>query len=139
MSRFGEGCTDAEFEALQGSENTSDWTQLSPEDLDRACVAFFDPEAYRFYIPALLLNLARRYDSLSFGMISTLGSLCPAPHQSYANANALTWAKLNHHQRRAIASFMNCLPSIVALDKDDEERVQRSFTEYWRDASLPGK
>ena len=131
MARYGEGCTDEAFDALPRSENTSDWTSLPPEELDLACVAFFDPAAFRFYIPALMLNLLARYAFMSFGMIGTLRSLCPEPHRSYGNAEALTWALLNQEQRAAVGSFMRCLPVLVQLDREDEMNVQRSFARYW--------
>ncbi len=131
MARYGEGCTDEEFAALPASENTTSWRRLSLDDLEQSSVAFFDALALRYYLPALLLSVAKAYDPASMRVIGTLSAICPEPHRSYSNAEALDWALLEPVERKAIARFLACLPHLVALDVDDHKRVSRSFSEYW--------
>jgi hypothetical protein len=131
-SNYGEGCTDEEFSALPASEVTDDWTRIPDSELERARVAFFDPPAFRYYIPALALSLLRNYDGgVSMRVIGTLGSLCPHPGKSFENANAVTWALLDSAQRAAIAHFLKCLPELVALEFDEPASIERALNAYW--------
>jgi hypothetical protein len=131
MALYGEGCTDEEFAALPTSENTNDWQRLSVEELGQASVAFFDAAALRYYLPQLLLSVAKNYDRSSMRVVGALSAVCPEPHRSYSNAEAIDWALLNLVQRDAVAKFMACLPHLVALDETDRERVSQAFEEYW--------
>lgn len=44
-----------------------------------------------------------------------------------------SYAFLSIEQKRVIAHFLDALPRLVELDREDETRVERAIAAYWND------
>ena len=130
-SRWGEGCAEEEYAALSASEETTDWSKISEDELARAYPAFFDPPALRFYIPALMISLLRDYQDTTMRVCGTLGCLCVSPHEDFQSKEVLCWALLTSAQKAVIAQFVYCLPSLVSMNAEDRTWVEQAYVEYW--------
>jgi hypothetical protein len=129
IDRYGEGVTDAEFDRLPLQEITNDWSRVPLEELERDCVAHLDAEGYRYYIPAFMLSVLKKYDSSSMRVIGTLGSLYPKKDMWAYHMGQ--YAMLNQAQLEAIASYVSALPSLVPLDGEEKTIVPRALRNYW--------
>jgi hypothetical protein len=129
MGRFGDGCTDEEFDALPSSEVTNDWTRIPLEELERACVAHFDAEGYRYYIPALAFSVINAYVGTSMRVIGTISSLCPREPNRFFYLDK--YRLLNSQQRFALAFFVEHLPSLVNVGLEEALELSQALSEYW--------
>src|SRR6185503_17561801 len=123
---YGRGYTEAEFRALPMSEVTDDWTRIPEDELGReALVPHLDPDGLRYYLPALMLWLVAHYDDenlvLTDGLMTaiyTMSALVPDPQFA-----SMYWtiydSSFSPEQRTAIASFIEALPRLVHLNRDD--------------------
>lgn len=129
IDHYGEGCIPEEFGALPRSEITDDWERVPDTELERACVAYFDPQGFRYYIPALALSVLRNYDSGSLRVVGTIHSLYPRK-QDWSHS-VRKYQLLNERQRVALALFLTHLPNLVALGYEDATCVSRALRNYW--------
>ena len=124
--RYGEGVTEAEYQALPRGEVTNSWADVSLSELERDCVAHLDNEGLRYYLPALMLSLLSNYEPASMRVIGIISALYPAaigPERRYTY--------LTDDQHRAVACFVEALPRLVALTPEDSKRVSRALRNYW--------
>jgi hypothetical protein len=118
-------------------EVTDDWTRVPDAELMRDCVAHLDADGLRYYLPALMLWLLDHYDDddrlfidgADMTAIGTMSAL--APWQKFAQSYWDIYDKFTSAQRSAIASYVDALPRLVHLDKEDATLVERSLTRYW--------
>jgi hypothetical protein len=130
IDRYGEGVTDAEFDALPQSEITQDWSRVPLDELERNCVAHLDEAGFRYYLPALMLSILSNYDPASMRVIGTIQALRPAfTHPGY---HEKPFRVLSDEQRTAVAHFLQELPALVSLDTEDEKLVSRALRDYWQ-------
>lgn len=122
---YGEGFTAKEYQDLPKSEVTLDWQRVPFEELERACVAHFDAEAYRYYIPALVMSVIEHYDGTSMRVIGTLMSL--RRNDRYARMYEL----LDTKQKAAIALFLAHAPEVVPFRFNEEAEIAASRPAYW--------
>ena len=121
--------TDEEFEALPREEVTDDWSAVTAGELEQIAVAHLDPNGFRYYIPALALSVLSNYDNCSMRVIGTISSLCP--EQANRGYCENMYSALSETQRRALGIFLEMLPEMIELDKEDAERVERACRSYW--------
>lgn len=131
IDRYGEGCTDKEFEEMKQSEVVNDWSKVSLPELDRDNVAHFDAAGFRYYLPALMLSVIEHYDSSSMRVIGTISALYPK--KEYWAYHMERYSLLTFEQKRAIAKFLDALPEIIPLDVEDKKIVQRALNNYWNE------
>lgn len=130
MDRYGEGCTNSEFAALPLTEITNDWSRIQDGELERALVAHFDALGYRYYIPALTLSIIRNYDLHAMRVIGTISSLCPfGDSRQY---RTVQYSELSRPQLNALALFVERLPGLVNLCRDDAMQLERALCGYWK-------
>lgn len=134
IDRYGEGVTEAEFEATPRAEVTNNWEAVSLEELERDCVAHLDAEGFRYYIPAFMLSVMESYEPCSMRVIGTLMSLSPS--KSDAGYHLRQQSCLSREQKGAIALFLKALPHLAELEPEDRKRVERSYARFW-DEHLP--
>ena len=110
------------------NEVKDDWSKVPLEQLDNdLCIGHIDAEAFRYYIPALMLSVldvylpttARVEVPLSLPWIRTRSTL-----RSW-------YTMLNEAQCRAIAHFLQTLPTLLPLRRYDAEKVARALRNYW--------
>ena len=131
IDKYGEYISAGEFRDLPKRENTEDWENISDSELESdPCVAHFDAKGIRYYIPRLMLGVLANYDSSSMAVIGTLQSLYPKS-QSW-EYHMERYSALNDQQRKAIALFVEALPSLVELDQEDQVIMKRALEKYWR-------
>jgi hypothetical protein len=129
--RYGEGVTDEQFAALPLTENVDDWRKLSVSDFEPdPCVAHFDAEGLRYYLPALMISVLQDYNPSSMRVIGTLSSLYPK--RDAWPYHMERYKLLNDAQRRAIAVFVQALPTLVSLNTEDSTRMRRALEYYWK-------
>jgi hypothetical protein len=126
IDNYGEGCTSKEFTALPLGEITEDWELVPDTELERALPSYFDPQGFRYYIPALALSVLRNYDSGSLRVIGTIHSLYPKKQNCVQK-----FELLNEGQKFAIAEFLTHLPNLVALGYEHDTCVSRALRNYW--------
>jgi hypothetical protein len=129
IDNCGEGCTSKEFTALPLGEITEDWERVPDTELERALPSYFDPQGFRYYIPALALSVLRDYDSGSLRVIGTIHSLYPRK-QNWSHC-VQKFDLLNEGQKFAIAQFLIHLPRLVALGYEHDTCVSRALRNYW--------
>jgi formate dehydrogenase subunit delta len=130
IDRFGDGCTDQEFEEIKQSEVVNDWRKVSLDELERDNVAHLDAAGFRYYLPAFMLSVIEHYDSASMRVIGTLSGLHPnSEHWAY---HMDKYSLLTFEHKRAIAMFLDALPEMVLLDVEDRKIVRRALSNYWK-------
>jgi hypothetical protein len=122
--------TSPEFHALLSGEVTNDWSRVPSIELERDNIAHLDARGFRYYIPALMLSVLERYESVSMRVIGTLSGLYP--RKEHWNYHVGRYALLDETQKSAIAFFLSALSELVELDPEDEKMVQRAFERYWK-------
>jgi hypothetical protein len=130
IDNYGEGVTDEEFDRLPLSEITQSWELVPWDELESDNVAHLDPEGWRYYIPAFMLSVLEKYEGASMRVIGTLSSLYPK--DDVAAYYAPRYNLLTFEQKRAIARFLEALPSLVQLGYEDSKVVERALKKYWR-------
>lgn len=131
IDNYGQGMTDAEFDALPKMDITDDWAALSTDTLEEYCfIPHLDAEGFRYYIPAYMLGVLLRYENGEMRVISTLGALRPE-RGNWWNYYMMKYSLLNAQQRSAIALFLKELPTCVPIDLEDRTIVERAFRDYW--------
>ncbi len=127
MDDYGRGVTAEEFAALPLKEITNDWSAIPDSVLDEAeCLAFLDDKGFKYYIPAFMIRLLSNYDACSMMTIGTIHRLYP--DSEYIEER---YALLNAKQRKAIALYVQSLPTLVDLDHGDATIINRAFVKYW--------
>lgn len=129
IDHYGEGVTDAEFDALPLTEEAEDWTQVTLDELERDCIAHLDAKGFRYYIAPLMLALLSHYDSESMRVIGTISALYPK--QDAWPYHMERYSLLSESQKQAIAMFLRALPQLVNLDYEDRQVVPRALRNYW--------
>jgi hypothetical protein len=130
IDRYGKDCTHSEFKRMPLSEITDDWRLIPWGELDRLAVAHLDAEGLRYYLPALMLSVLKDYDACSMRVIGVLHALYPkSEHWDYC---VNRYGALSGVQNQAIATFLVNLPALVALEVDDQIKVERAVRNYWR-------
>jgi hypothetical protein len=128
----------AELDALRRDEEVDDWTRVPEEDLTAGAVAYLDGEGLRYYLPALLVWLLDRYDDtdrrardedVEMTVIGTIGSL--APSDLFADELYEVYDGFTPTQRRAVAAYVDALPTLVHLRETDADRLSQAVEEYW--------
>lgn len=119
------------YDALPRDEVTDDWARIPDEELERACVGYFDPEGFRYYIPALALSVLRHYDGLSLRTIGTLSVLYPK--RENRDYHLGMYSLLSRRQKRALALYLARLPELVPLGYEHPQVVSRALGNYWQE------
>ncbi|HKB58654.1 MAG TPA: DUF6714 family protein [Gallionellaceae bacterium] len=121
IDRYGEGCSDPEFEDLKRSEIVDDWTQIPFEELERDNIAHLDDAGFRYYLPALMLSLLDHYGPASMRVIGTLYNL--------------RWLEgvdlLSTEQNTSVAQFLIALPELVQVSSGDNKMINEALEIYW--------
>jgi hypothetical protein len=131
IDNYGEGYTEEEFENIKNAEVVDDWTQIPHNELMEAeNIAHFDAGGFRYYIPALMLSLIKKFDNSSMRVIATLMSLYPKPDRMWTYC-MVQYSLLSYDQKQAIAKFLIALPDLVTLDTEDKANVERAIRNYW--------
>ena len=118
-------------ESPTSGETTDDWARVSRQELERDCIAHLDALGFRYYIPALMLDVLDYYDPSSMRVIGTLAGLYPKKNDSW-EYHMQRYSLLNAEQKTAIAQFLAELPKLVELDVEDRKIVERALLNYWR-------
>lgn len=127
IDNYGRGCSDEQFAFLPRTEVTDDWTKIPSLALDDAdCLAHLDPKGFKYYIPALMMRLLDNYDPGSMMTIGTLSSLYPK-----IESQKFLYTLLSPEQIRAIARYLQALPSLAELYGEHTKVVERAFRNYW--------
>lgn len=129
IDAYREGVTDAEFDRLPLQEIGDDWSRVPLEELERNCVSHLDAAGYRYYIPAFLLSVIKKYDPSSMRVIGTLASLYPKKDMWAFHMGQ--YEMLNQAQLEAIANYVSVLPSLVPLDGEHRSIIPRALRNYW--------
>ena len=120
-------------EAFSDVDIINDWTALSTETLDHfPYLAHMDAEGFRYYIPAFMLNLIRDYEPSSMRVICTLGALYPKRDELWDYHMGL-YSLLSREQSRAIAYYLQELPSLLGLGHDEQKISERALRNYWHE------
>lgn len=129
IDRYGEGVSDREFELIPLQEITDDWSRIPFAELEAICVPHLDAEGYRYYIPALTLSVLDKYEASSMRVIGAIGSLYPKNEMwSYHMGQ---YELLNQQQLKALAIYVNALPTLVPLTGEDRVMIPRAMRNYW--------
>jgi hypothetical protein len=132
-SHWGTKGVDEDLLLYPDVEIENDWSALSVETLDRyPHLAHMDAEGFRYYIPAFLLSILAEPDSSDMRFICTLSALYPKRDGS-ADYTIGLYALLTQGQRRAIACYLDALPSLVKLDAGDQKSIERALRNYWHE------
>ncbi|VAW32932.1 hypothetical protein MNBD_GAMMA01-1162, partial [hydrothermal vent metagenome] len=111
------------------SEVTDDWRDIPDSALESdPCVAHYDAKGLRYYLPRLMLSVLDNYDNTSMRVIGTLQALYPKKDYHIER-----YSELNNEQKRAIAEFIESLPKLVDLDREDQVTMERAMEKYWQD------
>ncbi len=133
------GLTEAHFAQLPAAEVIDDWSSIPVAELCRDRVGYLDREGLRYYLPALMLWLLDHYDDedsrladayVDLTVIGTLGALTPG--REFREHYYAIFDTFSEAQRAAIASYVEALPRLVHLRRDDAVRVERALRDYWR-------
>jgi hypothetical protein len=136
IENYLKGMTKDQYARLPKSDVTTDWSAIPETEFSHVVVPHLDAEGLRYYLPALMLWLLDNYDNGDFGseglpIIGTVWALAPHldlhPELSLARLEIFTEA-----QRGAIASFVEALPIVVDLHRDDAKTIDHWFNAYWR-------
>jgi len=127
----------AEFAAIPRFETTDDWTQIPESELLCDAIAHLDADGLRYYLPALMLWLLDHYNDedlifepdASMTAIGTMSAL--APSAELARYRWDIYDGFTVDQRAAMAKYVEALPRLVELDREDATRVSRSIGRYW--------
>lgn len=127
----------AEFASIPRHETSDDWTQIAEAEL--LCDAFghLDADGLRYYLPALMLWLLDHYNDeglifdpdASMTAIGTISAL--APSAEVARYRWEIYDGFTVEQRAAMAKYVEALPRLVELDREDATHVSRSIGRYW--------
>jgi len=132
IDNYGEGVTEQEFKKLPNTEITEDWAAIPDSALEPdPCVAHFDAKGLRYYLPRLMLSVLANYDNASMRVIGTLQALYPK--SDFWEYHMDRYSELNNKQKQAIALFIESLPSLVGLDREDRVMMERAQEKYWRE------
>jgi hypothetical protein len=137
IDNYGRGYTQAEFDALRRSEVIDDWTRVPDEELIQGVVPHLDPDGLRYYLPALMLWMLAHHDDVDLWrseadmtVIGTTSTI--APFAEFAGRIFDVFdSSFSLAQRNAIASYVEALPRLVHLDREEGTRVERSLKRYW--------
>jgi hypothetical protein len=129
--------SEAEFAAIPRYETTDDWTQISESELLCDVLAHLDADGLRYYLPALMLWLLDHYNDedltddfeASMTAIGTMSAL--APSAEFAPYRWDIYDGFTVEQRAAMAKYVEALPRLVELDREDATHVSRSMERYW--------
>ena len=129
--------SEAEFAAIPRLETTDDWTRISESELLCDALAHLDAEGLRYYLPALMLWLLDHYNDENRGSdpvaemtaIGTMSAL--GPSAEFARYRWDIYEGFTLPQRAAMAKFVEALPRLVELDREDATLVSRSLGRYW--------
>jgi len=127
----------AEFASIPRHETTEDWTQIAQAELLCDALGHLDADGLRYYLPALMLWLLDHYNDeglifdpdASMTAIGTMSAL--APSAEFARYRWETYDGFTLQQRAAMAMYVEALPRLVELDREDGTRVSRSIQRYW--------
>jgi len=132
IDNYGEGVTEQEFKNLPRNENRENWKDIPDNALEPdPCVAHYDAKGLRYYLPRLILSVLANYDNTSMRVIGTLQALYPKPDFWEYHMNQ--YSELNYEQKQAIALFVEALPNLVSLDREDRVMMERALEKYWRE------
>jgi hypothetical protein len=127
----------AEFAAIPRNETTDDWSRIAESELTCDSVAHLDADGLRYYLPALMLWLLDHYNDenllfdhdASMTVIGTMSAL--APSAEFARYRWDIFDGFTSEQRAAMAKYVEALPRLVELDREDATLVNRSLGRYW--------
>lgn len=129
--------SEAEFAAIPRHETTDDWTRISESELICDSLAHLDGAGLRYYLPALMLWVLDHYNDedliqdhdASMTVIGTMSAL--APSAGAAQSRWDIYDSFTVEQRAAMAKYVEALPRLVELDREDAIHVSRSMGRYW--------
>lgn len=120
----------AEFNRLRQIDEVNDWRAITLSDLeDFPYLAYADSEAFRFYIPALMI---RDLGAQSFSE-NTIYRLMPRRRDTSSRDYDLAqYSLLNEQQRHVIARFLNRMSKM----RNEESRfylrdTEKALNNYW--------
>jgi hypothetical protein len=118
--------TARELQPLLLSEITDDWAAVPATDLDRDAIAYLDARGLRYYLPALMIRLLDAYEPTQMWCIGTIFALDQRQRHPPGFLELLSPS-----QRRAIATYVRTLPTLVELGDGDAARIRRAFRDVW--------
>jgi hypothetical protein len=117
-------------ERLRQWEVTDDWPAVPEDELSQGVLAHLDGAGLRYYLPAFMIWLLDRYDETNIAVIGTIGAL--APDKTFrASFEAIYRDVFSAPQRAAIGAYVEALPGLINLDRDDAVSLERAFERYW--------
>jgi hypothetical protein len=127
----------AEFASIPRHETTDDWTQIAQAELLCDALGHLDADGLRYYLPALMLWLLDHYNDeglifdpdASMTVIGTMAAL--APSAEFARYRWDVYDGFTVAQKAAMAKYVEALPRLVQLDREDATHVSRSMGRYW--------
>jgi hypothetical protein len=132
ISNYGEGYTDHEFDDLKMTENVANWKILTTKELEKLEGVYLDAEGFRYYIPALMVEIINNYRYMSNISNVTVFILDPFNRKTN-NANFYAYdryALLDQPQRNAIIAFLSNISNLVNLGEGDALSIE-SARVYW--------
>lgn len=121
---------DARWDQAKKLDVVDDWRRIPTRDLEDLCyLAHLDAAGFRYYIPALLTQLARSYDPSWLNVIQVFTAL--NPDKEGWDYHMHRYSLLSRDQKEAIAKFLAALESFVNLDAQDAATIQGSLQRYW--------
>lgn len=129
--------SEAEFVAIPRHEITDDWARIPEAELVCDALAHLDAAGLRYYLPALMLWLLDHHgdedlnldDEASMTAVGTISAL--APSAEFAWYRWHIYDGFTPEQRMAIAMYVEALPRLVELDREDVTLVGRSLERCW--------
>lgn len=113
---------DKDYESLKKRDIVDDWSLLTSADLERLQTAWLDPEGFRYYLPALMIDALYHHDTGSWRWIGLWVSIQEVKH---------FFSALNDQQMAACALFVTNLRGLVELDYDEEKVLERRLEKQW--------
>lgn len=121
-----------EYVVLKNQDETSDWTKIAVEDIERygSYLAYADALSFCFHIPALMINRLVNSSSQS----SLLFHLCYSTKEDYLEKHRMMqYSLLNDKRKFAIANF---LQHLLSFDKSEDfshhrKEVEEGMANYW--------
>ena len=129
--------SEAEFAAIPRLETTDDWTRISESEMLCDTLAHLDADGLRYYLPALMLWLLDHYQDENLisdpeALMTAIGTMSAlAPSAEVARWRWDVYDGFTLQQRAAIAKYVEALPRLVELDRQDATLVSRSLGRYW--------
>lgn len=128
---------DREFDAARATDDVHDW-RLVPQQVLSDCCGFMshlEPEAWRYYLPALMLFCLKNEYSSGFDLDAMTSLLFQLDHGKAANSvdmyRLAKFYALDEKQIAAVRAFLEYLLAEKLLDEGLAETAESALKKFW--------